>query len=111
MKKLIVRLACAASLVVLCASTGCGEGYPSYCDSKINCEGGNDNDKSACVDSIEGEEEQAEDYGCGDQFDQVFTCESNGASCVQGQYATQSNCQGQRQALDTCIQANSGRKK
>jgi len=110
MKKLIVRLACFAGLVVLCASAGCGEGYPSFCDARINCEGGNDNDKSACVDQLEGEEEQAEDYNCGDQFDQAYTCNTNGAACNAGRYRTQSNCDSQNLALSTCIQNNSGKK-
>ena len=110
MKKLVAHLGAFAALVVLFAANGCGEGYPSYCDNKMKCEGGNDNDKSACVDQLEGNEETAEDYNCGDQYDALFTCQSDGASCVQGRYGTQANCSTQENALQTCEQTNSARK-
>ncbi len=109
MKKLLFQVVAVTGLVVLCAASACVE-YGSYCSNKIDCEGGNDKDKSACADRQEGEEDEAKDYGCADQYEALASCAFDNASCIAGRYGTQANCSNQATALDTCISNATGRK-
>ncbi len=109
MKKLFFQVAALAGLIVLCVPGGCVE-YSTYCSNKIDCEGGNDKDKSACADAVESEEDQAKDYGCSDQFEALASCAIDGASCIAGRYKTQANCDNQETALQTCIKNATGKK-
>src|SRR5579883_1037349 len=72
------------------ALVACSGEYSDYCGKKIDCEGGNDKDKSACNDSTEGQENSASDYGCGDQFDKLADCVKNNSSCNNKQYGLNS---------------------
>jgi hypothetical protein len=109
MKKLIFRLLCATGLLVLCVPQGCVE-YSSFCSNAVDCVGGNDKDKSACADGLEGEEDAAKDYGCSTQFDAWQTCLETNSVCVQRSYTTQA-CNAQNDAVEACIKANSALRK
>ncbi len=95
-----------AALAVL--AVGCrGHEYGDYCDKLKSCLGGNDKDKEACVDNLEGEEDMAEDYGCNDQFDTMTKCLKDNFNCSSGVPSTGTACTAADDALSACILANS----
>ena len=91
-----------------------------YCDKMVTCEGGNDKDKDVCKDRMRCEEDAADDYGCGDQFDAVLDCIVGNSSCqVSGttNYYTSVNastgtnpCTAQENSLTTCEENATGYK-
>ena len=109
MKKLILGLAASTGLFVLLVPQGCVE-YSTYCSNLVDCAGGNDKDKSACADTLEGEEDTAKDYGCADQFDAMQTCRENNSTCANRNYGTAA-CDAQKSAYENCVQANSAFRK
>ncbi len=109
MKKLIFGLSAAAGLLLLFVPQGCVE-YSTYCGNLVDCAGGNDKDKSACADAIEGEEDAAKDYGCSDQFDSLQTCRETNSTCANRNYGTAA-CDAQKSALENCVTANSAFRK
>jgi hypothetical protein len=89
-------------------AVGCrGHEYGDYCDKQKSCEGGNDKDKDACVDQLEGEEDIADDYDCGDQFDKVTKCLKDNSVCTDGVYSEGTRCDTEETAYITCVDAAS----
>lgn len=105
MKRILAPFALLA-LIPLLGVTSCASLFSDYCDKRINCIGGNDKDKSACADTLRGEEKAAADYGCGDAFDAYYTCRNTNTVCSNGKF--ESNCDGQNKVLDDCVRAASG---
>jgi hypothetical protein len=105
MKRVLAPFAFLA-LIPLLGVTSCASVFSDYCDKEVSCAGGNDKDKSACADSLRGDEKAASDYGCADQFDAVYTCRNNG-TCDPTNKRFQTACDVQKKALDDCIAANS----
>lgn len=101
-------------------AVGCSDQMRDYCDKMVTCEGGNDKDKDVCKDRMRGEEDAADDYGCGDQFDAVLDCVVGNSSCqVSGttnnytsfNASTGSNpCTVQEDSLTTCEENATGHK-
>jgi hypothetical protein len=104
MKRILAPFAFLA-LIPLLGVTSCASLFSDYCDKKMNCIGGNDKDRSACADSLRGDEKSAADYGCSDAFDSLYTCRNNTAVCNAGKF--DSSCDGQNKLLDDCIRAAS----
>lgn len=94
-------------LVVVGALAACGSSYGDYCSKRTTCIGGNDKDKQACVDEAEAAEKRANDYGCGQQYQDFKTCELAGSSCTMGQW-TSGMCDAQNTKVDQCIAGASG---
>ncbi len=89
-------------------AVGCrGNEYGDYCDKVKACAGGNDKDKDACVDAMEGEEDIADDYDCGKQFDTLTKCLNDNFNCSSGVPSTGTACNAANEALNACILANS----
>jgi hypothetical protein len=97
-----VVVVAAAALAVGCR----GNEYKDYCDKLVACVGGNDKDKDACVDSMEGDEDVADDYDCGKQYDSYTGCLKNGLACVSG-VPDESACDAQGAAFGECVAAAS----
>ena len=101
-------------------AVGCSDQMKDYCDKMVTCEGGNDKDKDVCKDRIRGEEDAADDYDCGDQFDAVLDCIVSNSTCqVSGStnnYTTFNPstsidaCAAQENALTTCEDNATGHK-
>jgi hypothetical protein len=69
-------------LVIAVASVGCGgPDIDALCQEQEKCIGGNEADINACIAAFEGGDELASDIGCGDEFDEFWTCQQENASC------------------------------
>jgi hypothetical protein len=104
--------------VVLVGAAGCGAGkIGDYCDKATTCEGGNDQDKAACIDQGNAEKAVAGDYKCSDAYDSLETCMVDSSTCVPNP-GSRSNytvardpvthvgaCDAQATALHACEQA------
>jgi hypothetical protein len=96
----------AAALVSLAACTE----FSTYCGKKMDCEGGNDKDRSACADQAEGDEDEASDYGCSSQFSALQTCKEDSATCAAGRFSSGASCGQQSKDLEACVGAATGQK-
>lgn len=96
--------------VLALALTNCSSTYRDYCQSQIDCEGGNDKDVDACVDTIKGLEDSAGAYDCGDQFDDYWDCFESKAVCKDKSFSSSDDaCKDKGNALTSCIKAASGK--
>jgi hypothetical protein len=106
------RIITGLAVFALLALTHCSSQYQKYCDAVRDCEGGNDKDVDACVESQRATEEAAEEYDCGDQWQSVAEC-LDLATCktvgTQRKIDT-SSCSTGLAAVSACTKAASGRK-
>lgn len=98
------------TLGVLLLSASCSGKAGDYCDKVKSCEGGNDNDRDACVEAFHAQEDVAGDYDCGDAFDDYTECVIDTAVCTNGKLVTDP-CASARAAYGACQQAASGKPK
>ncbi|CAN5127520.1 hypothetical protein BH09MYX1_BH09MYX1_50720 [soil metagenome] len=105
MLKRFLSVATFIAVPALFGLTSCASLFSDYCDKRMACIGGNDKDRSACVDEIRGEEKAASDYGCSDSFDSYYECRNTTGTCNQGKFDT--GCDQQNKAYDACIEAAS----
>jgi hypothetical protein len=96
-------------LGALLLSASCSGRYGDYCDKLIDCEGGNDKDRSACVEFAKAEADVADDYDCGDAFDTAFDCLVNSSVCTAERKLDDKACDDQRKAERACIEAASSK--
>lgn len=94
------------SIVTLCLLSivtlgGCGSLEQSICDKRIICEGGNDKDRSACVDRYNGQTHVAAAYGCTDAWRQALSCLDTTGTCTNSRFGN-SACDAQLQVADAC---------
>ena len=87
------------------ALSSCASLFSDYCDKRMSCLGGNDQDRAACVDQLRGEEKAASDYKCSDSFDAYYECRRTTGTCNQGKFDT--NCDQQGKSYNACIEAAS----
>jgi hypothetical protein len=98
---------CLPALALLALTTmGCSTRERSICDKYITCEGGNDADKSACVDNWIQRTQIAGAYNCGDAWSKYLDCMDASAICSSGKLKTDT-CSAQNQAVATCVNAAS----
>lgn len=93
---------------VLLALPACSK-YSDFCEKQSDCEGGNDNDIDACVEASRGEEDVADAYDCSDEYDDLFECVDENASCKSGHFTAGDDCDGKASALSKCIKGASGK--
>ena len=96
-------------LGVLLLSASCSGKYGDYCDKLIDCEGGNDKDRDACVEFAKAEADVADDYDCGDAFDTALDCLVNSSVCTAEKKLDDKACDAQSKAEKACIEAASGK--
>lgn len=96
----------AAGLLALQTVTGCGSTEATFCDKLITCEGGNDKDKSACVDAYMGQQHEANAYSCSQAWQTYITC-ANSLGVCQNSRLNVSGCSNEAKAKDDCIKAAS----
>jgi hypothetical protein len=94
----------AAILLLGAGSMGCGF-YAAYCDEKMNCEGGNDNDTEACIIELDAEEERAENWGCEDIWLELFECREDRSVCdhPNRNYTTHDLCRFESDRYGDCM--------
>ena len=106
---MVRSFACLVFAAALVSLAACSE-FSSYCGKKMDCEGGNDNDRSACSDETEGEEDESSEYGCSSQFSALQTCKENSATCTAGRFSSGTSCEQQSKDLQSCVGSATGRK-
>ena len=96
-----------SALALLCTTaTGCGGREKSICDKIITCEGGNDADRSACVDRWVGQTATIGAYKCGEAQARYLECVDTSVMCNSGKFST-NNCGSEWSAVVTCVNAAS----
>jgi hypothetical protein len=70
------------------AAIGCAD-IRSYCEDLTNCEGGNDDDRKACIAEQKGLRAAADEYGCRDEYDRYIACYVEYGQCLITQYDTE----------------------
>lgn len=60
---------------------GCGPTAGDYCEDQMACAGGNEEDQDACVEMVDLSDEYADIEGCGDEWDDLFDCFFDNATC------------------------------
>ena len=101
------RRALAAALCGAMALGGCGgPDHDSLCEQQVECIGGNDADRDACVATYEYMADVADDLGCDDEYDAYFECLEGSATCdtqdTQQPCSTDEECGGARCDGGTC---------
>jgi nickel-dependent lactate racemase len=104
MLKPFITLTAALGLVLL---TACGNAYGDRCATAIQCNGGNDKDVDACIATLNGAEDVAAAYDCGDAYFKLSDCIDTSGTCNSKRFET--NCKAQSDALNKCEEAASGR--
>ena len=114
----VTNLCLPALALLALTSLGCSAREKSICDKRITCEGGNDKDKSACVDSYIQDTVVAEAYKCGDAHSLLLDCLDTTSICQSG---SPSGCRpsragapgqhAQRDAANSCQKAASAQNK
>lgn len=100
-------------LATLCFSSfGCVAGdIKDVCEDIIACEGGNDDDEKACVALLKGERKAQDNYGCRDEFDDLFICQAEYGRCdrvdvgiytTENEEGTEDPCSAARSAYNAC---------
>ena len=96
--------------VLLLSLSHCSSTYSTLCEKQKDCEGGNDNDVDACIESLRGAEEVAAAYDCSDAFDKQVDCVESKAACKDKKFA-KDVCDAENKALGACESAASGKGK
>lgn len=98
-----IKLTAALGLLLL---AGCGSSYGARCDSAVQCGGGNDRDVDACIAALNGAEQVAAAYDCGDAYFKLSDCVERTSTCNDKRF--QANCKDESEALNKCEDAASG---
>jgi hypothetical protein len=70
-----------AAAMPLCTASGCEEDHTSYCEAKIDCENGTQDDLDICNASVESEREMSEKCGCAELYGAWIDCLLEEGSC------------------------------
>jgi len=74
-------MACLAALGLgAMGTTGCAR-FGAYCTDAMDCERGNDNDIDACDVALTADADRADNWGCTEEFDELFDCMEAEAFC------------------------------
>jgi hypothetical protein len=82
--------------------TGCG-GYGALCADAMDCEGGNDADVDACVVTLDYYEERASLDGCEPEWDELYACVNDEASCRDNNFSADGYCDRERDRWVDCV--------
>ena len=94
--------------LALCAAltTGagaCGDGQiEDLCKELMRCEGGNENDREACYEQLDGDKKAAGAYGCDQRFSDWMDCLDAESECMEGRYSDDGQCDDELAELETC---------
>lgn len=80
----------------------------SFCEAKIQCEGGNDADIDACAIDLGAAEDTAAAYDCANAFTREADCVERSGTCDAGKY--RNSCDDEDDSVEACIEAASDRR-
>ena len=86
---------------LLVSVTACSS-YEDYCTEQVDCVGGNDQDQEVCVIQQDLAEERADIQGCLDDYEALFDCFEENASCSGNQWTAGDNCNAEQEAYTKC---------
>ena len=90
-------------LALVIFAPGCGPDLQALCERQESCLGGNDADITACLTVYEGARDNAQDIGCGDEYDTYIECLTPKYECVGvGTCTTDDECNGSACIEDEC---------
>ncbi len=84
-------------LALVVFEPGCGSDMQSLCEKQEACLGGNDADLAACLAVYDGARDNAQDIGCGDEYDAYIACLMPQYECLAvGACSTDDDCNGSK---------------
>lgn len=89
------------------AAPGCGPSVGAYCDKVCDCVGCSDSERTECVDAIEDVRKQAEEAGCGSEFNDVLSCANSELECTNDSISAD-GCESEADALNKCGTSTGG---
>ena len=91
-----------AAVAVWGLTPGCGgPSIGAYCDKVCDCMGCSKSQRDDCADSIEDAKSAAGKDGCGDQFNDYFSCVNEELECNNDQISAD-GCESEAEALGKC---------
>lgn len=82
MRKTLVQITrIAVAGVLLMSLNGCYGDIKDYCEVKIKCLGGNENDEEACVEQYKTEKRVSKEYDCKDEWKDQMECMADQVEC------------------------------
>jgi hypothetical protein len=78
-----IRELATAIALLFCLGPGCEKDKSSYCEEKIDCEHGTEDDLASCTDSLQSEKETADECGCSDLYIDWIDCLLEKGTCEQ----------------------------
>jgi hypothetical protein len=79
---------------------GCGASIKSFCEDTCDCEGCSDAALEECIEEGEELAAEAEEQGCGDEWDDFLDCGDDSFECEEGNATFDESCE---DLLDDCI--------
>ena len=107
----VTNLWLSALALVALTGMGCSAREKAYCDHLITCEGGNDADRTACVDRMVQGSTVFEAYNCGEAWGKYLDCVETSTICKNGKLES-NPCDDLEKAASSCrkaASANGGR--
>lgn len=112
MRETMSRAASILAIIMATGAVGCGNSVDDYCEGWAECEGGNDNDREACVAINDGKRKANAAYDCLDEWEARMDCRAENSSCdatdpANPDYDEGNACDFERDELDVCVQTAS----
>lgn len=82
------------------AAVACASDIESYCEDKIDCEGGTDRHIDECIFDLEDDEDKAYRLGCEDYWDDYMACRDETGVCRGADWDT--DCGPEKKRLESC---------
>ena len=84
------------------AAAGCGGSASSLCNDYCDCVGCSDNELDECIDDFEDDQKEAEDEGCGDQYQAYADCLSSELECRDSEVDAD-GCDNEAEEVGKCV--------
>ena len=83
-------------------AVACASDIESYCEGKIDCEGGTDRHIDECIVDLEDKEDRAYRLGCDDYWDELMACRDDTAICRGAEWDT--DCGREKDRYESCME-------
>lgn len=88
---------------LLAGTAGCSS-YEDYCTELVDCVGGNDQDTEVCVIQQDLAEEVADIEGCLEDYEALFDCVEENATCDGTTWGAGDKCNAEQEAYTKCTE-------
>ena len=89
-------------LPLLVFLAACGGAPRSYCNAKVTCADGDEQDFDRCVDDKEDDYEEADRKGCAGEFDRWVDCAAARGECEGDRWKVDDECDEYEDEFEAC---------